>query len=116
MFSLAGDSIIKIGKASTDKLIPLLSDTSKGIIAHYILSIIWGDKLDKAGQSLGSNVHQVDNVKRAILGILFTDFIFYQDNDGKNFSRQVDLEKNKKRWISFFTTGIFKQQEPIGLN
>ena len=116
MFSLAGDSLIKIGKTSTDKLIPLLSDTSKGIIAHYILSNIWADKLEKVGQHLGSNVHQVDNNTRAVLGILFTDFIFYQDNDRKNFARQVDLENNKKRWISFFVTNIFKQQQPIGLN
>jgi hypothetical protein len=41
MFSHAGDSLIKIGKSVTYKLIPILNDTSKGIIAHYILSLIW---------------------------------------------------------------------------
>ena len=114
MFSPAGDSLISIGKPATDKLIPLLSDTSKGIIAHYILSNIWADKLDKAGQSLGSNVHQVDNDTTAILGILYTDFIYYPDNYRHNFSKQTDLDNNKQRWISFFKTNTFKQKQPIG--
>jgi hypothetical protein len=114
MFSPAGDSLIKIGKPATDKLIPLLSDTSKGIIVHYILSNIWADKLEKDGQNLGSNVHQVDNDTPAVLGILYTDFVFYQDNNRWNFARQVDLENNKRRWTSFLQTNTFKQRQPIG--
>ena len=114
MFSPAGDSLIQIGKPATDKLIPLLSDISKGIIAHFILSNIWRKELGKAGQTLGSNVHQVDNDTAAVLGILYTDFIFYQDNNRHIFSRQAYLESNRERWKTFFKTNTFRQQQPIG--
>lgn len=110
MFSPAGDSLIKIGRPATDKLILLLSDTAKGIIAHFILSNIWSDKLQKAGQPLASNVHQVDDDTTAVLGILYTDFTFYQDNSNRNFARQADLDKNKKRWLAFVATNSFKQK------
>jgi len=114
MVSPAGDSLIKIGKPATEKLISLLSDTSKGIIAHYILSNIWADKLRRTGQELGSNVRYVENDTITALAISYTDFIFFQDSNGHNFARQTDLDSNKDRWISFFNTNIFKQQHPSG--
>jgi len=114
MFSPAGDDLVKIGKSVTDKLIPLLKDTSKGIIAHYILSNIWADKLKIAGQTLSSRVYPI-NDKADTLEILYSDFTFYQDNKRRNFAKQDDLDNNKIRWVSFFKTNTFKQQKHINL-
>ena len=45
MKSSSGDSLIKIGKSATKDLIAVLSDTTKGIVAHFILSTIWKNDL-----------------------------------------------------------------------
>ncbi|HEX2535096.1 MAG TPA: hypothetical protein VHK69_15230 [Chitinophagaceae bacterium] len=114
MFSPAGDQLIKIGKPATGKLVPLLNDTSKGIIVHYLLAHIWREELGNAGQTLGSSVYHLSKDTAATLGILFTDFIFYQDGKQVNFSSQAHLDSNRQRWIAFFRTKIFRQRQPIG--
>ncbi len=45
MTSQPGDSLIKLGKLVSPKLIAILTDKTKGIIAHFILAHIWLDSL-----------------------------------------------------------------------
>ncbi len=100
LFSPAGDTLIKIGKTAKEKLVPLLTGTSKGIISHFLLSYIWADTTNNKPQ-LTSSVYPIDNNQDAFLGVRFADFDFYRNIYNRNFAKQADLDKNKKRWIVF---------------
>jgi hypothetical protein len=107
IFSPAADTIIKIGKPVTEKIIPLLTDTTKGLIAHFILAHIWADTT-KDKPHLASSVYPINNDPDIFLGIRFADFTFYRQNSNRNIVKEGDLDKNKKRWIDFLASGIYK--------
>jgi hypothetical protein len=100
MFSPAGDALIKIGKEATNKLIPLLNDTSKGIIAHYILSDIWSEKLINAGVKMGSGVSFTDN-KQIYLTLVHNGFVFFKTTSEIFFRINLILLKIKKSGLHF---------------
>lgn len=99
MDSYAGDSLVKIGKQVTQRLVELLDDTSKGVIAHFILSNIWKEELKKAGRS----VHQYVSTyfdKNVIVAFKSGLRFYYSDAD-KSYAEKVELERNKKEWQKF---------------
>jgi len=87
MKSTYGDSLIKIGKSITPKLVPLLIDKEKGIIVHYILSNIWMDTV-----KFSSNFH-LPTIEYNYCGL-----IFYEKNE-HIFTKDSFLNENKKKWI-----------------
>jgi len=104
MFSAEGDTLIKIGKPVSDKLLRLLNDTSKGIITHFILSTIWSGDLKKAGWKVGSGVSYIQNNLDTVTRIYLNGLTFYQDNNFKLFAGQDELNRNKKEWLTFIQT------------
>lgn len=40
-----GKELFKIGKPATDKLLSVLEDSTKGVVAHYILTWLWHDSI-----------------------------------------------------------------------
>lgn len=102
MKSESGDSLISIGKSATKDLVTVLNDTSKGIIAHFILTSIWADDLINEGRKVGSGVSYIpkDSVNR----IYYTGLTFYQDNDFRIFAKQDELDRNKNEWLAFIAS------------
>lgn len=97
MVSPSGDSLLKVGKQVTWKLLPLLTDTSKAVIAHFLLANIWKKELSEAGRQLGSNVYPV-STKNAVLSILYDGFTFYQNDNHWIFARKEDMEASRIFW------------------
>lgn len=104
MFSPAGETLIKIGKPLTNKLIPLLSDTNKGIVTQFILTTIWNKDLQKAGWKTESYVRNIKNNRDTVNEIYFSGLTFYQNNNLKIFARQDELDRNKNKWLKFIKT------------
>ena len=104
MKSSSGDSLLKIGKSATKDLIAVLSDTTKGIIAHFILSTMWSDDLKKAGWKVGSGVYYIENNLDSVNRIYLSGLTFYQDNNFRLFVGQDELNRNKKEWLTFIET------------
>lgn len=104
MKSSSGNSLVKIGKSATKKLIAVLNDTTKGIIAHFILSTIWSEDLKKAGWKVGSGVYYIPNNLDTVNQIYLSGLTFYQDNNNRIFTRQDELDRNKKEWQAFIAT------------
>jgi hypothetical protein len=102
MKSAWGDSLIKIGKPATTQLASVLTDPTKGIIAHFLLSNIWANELSKAGLQLGSRVSSIDSVENAYLQVFYSGFTFYANEHNHLFAKQKDLESNKQFWQTFF--------------
>lgn len=104
MKSSSGDALIEIGKSATNDLISVLSDTTKGIIAHFILSTIWKDEIKKAGWKVGSRVDYIKNNLDYVNQIYLAGLTFYQDNNFRLFVGQEELNRNKKEWLTFIAT------------
>lgn len=104
MKSSSGDSLIKIGKSATKDLIAVLSDTTKGIIAHFILSTIWNDELKNAGWKVGSRVDYIEKNLDSVNRVYLSGLTFYQDNNYRLFAEQDELDRNKKEWLTFIAT------------
>ena len=104
MKSSSGDSLIKIGKPATKDLIAVLGDTTKGIIAHFILSTIWNEELKKAGWKVGSGVYYIENNLDTVNRVYLGGLTFYQDNYYRLFAGQNELNRNKKEWLTFIAT------------
>ncbi|WP_205573384.1 hypothetical protein, partial [Flavisolibacter nicotianae] len=96
-----GDTLIAIGKPATTQLFNVLNDTTKGIIAHFILSNIWANELSKAGHRIGSRVSPVEGLENISLQVLYSGFTFYADEQNHLFAKRMDLESNKKNWQTF---------------
>lgn len=104
MKSSSGDALLKIGKSATKDLISVLDDSAKGIIAHFILSNIWGQEIKKAGWNVGSRVEFIENNLDSINTIYLSGLTFYQNSSFRLFVGQEELERNKKEWQIFITT------------
>ena len=91
MKSSAGDSLIKIGKEATLKLVPLLDDDKKGIIVHYLLSNIWSDSL-----IFSATFSHIE--KDSISDYCYAGLNFY-DKNGYIYAQSDVLKNNKKRWL-----------------
>ncbi|MFT3844058.1 MAG: hypothetical protein QM725_03320 [Lacibacter sp.] len=104
MNSSSGDALVKMGKSATKDLVSVLSDTTKGIIAHFILSSIWNDEIKKAGWKVGSRVDYIENNLDSVNRIYLSGLTFYQDNNFRLFVGQDELNRNKKEWLTFIAT------------
>ena len=93
MNSSAGKELIKIGKSSTDRLVNVLTDTSKGIIAHYILSNVW---LDKVQTSNSWTRYESQGIIDYTIGPL----CFYWSDKMK--AEANDLLRNRGEWLRYF--------------
>lgn len=83
--------LLAIGKPATGKLIAVLDDSTKGVIAHCILSFI----LTNSGRPKVYNSRQKD-----VLIYLFNNFRFFRKGD-LVYANKAELVKNKRRWEAF---------------
>jgi len=84
-------SLYEVGKPSTEKLIAFLEDTTKGIIAHVILTWIWG-KTERPRTIF---------IKRDTLSVYSLNDLNFFQSPGKVYANQYDLKLNRLRWLSF---------------
>jgi len=91
MNSKAGDSLVNIGKSVSTKLISLLENPEKGIIAHCVLSRIWFVDFN-----IGSSFENFD--KKGIVEYDYNGLSFYE-KDGKMIAEEKVLSENKKKWV-----------------
>jgi len=91
MKSEAADSLVDIGKSVSKKLIPLLDNPKKGIIAHCVLSRIWFDDF-----SISTSFENFD--KKGIVEYVYNELPFYE-KDEKMIAEEKILLDNKKKWI-----------------
>lgn len=90
--SAAADSLVKTGKSVSKKLIPLLGDSEKGIIAHFILSKIWNINLDKSTALESYKAEDGQNYN-------FNGLSFYE-KDGIMVTNLKVLLENKTKWVA----------------
>jgi hypothetical protein len=85
--------LIKTGKPVSTKLIDLLADSTKGIMAHYILSNIWcKKKLLSTSSYFTADKVQVYN---------YNGLTFYQFQNKSLSAKPTDLVVNKENWIKY---------------
>jgi hypothetical protein len=102
MRSYAVDFLItNIGEPATDKLINLLTDATKGIIAHFILSNIWSSSLPKPERIVDTTTHTADTTWSTPLRFSYYGLTFFVDDNNHIFALKKDLEENKNFWIAF---------------
>jgi len=87
----AADSLIRIGKPLSLKVIPFLADKYRGIIAHYILSNIWINK-----KAISSSSSDFD--KDSTISINYCGLNFFEKK-GHIFAGQEALNENMDKWI-----------------
>ncbi|MEC4003569.1 hypothetical protein OX283_002770 [Flavobacterium sp. SUN052] len=100
MKSEQAEEIIKMGKSVTPKIIALLDNPSKGIIAHFILSKIWeknwGDGKSGNFVSINDNnfsvIHNELKIYVVYTSVSTCDFLY---------SKSEDLKTNKAKWEKF---------------
>lgn len=91
-------ALVKIGKPATNKLIAALDDTSKTVIAHIILTEIWGDKKSKTyfsewpiykdcNQLIGSHY-------------IYNGLVWEWYSGGNNIIRKSEVDKIKQYWTA----------------
>ncbi len=100
MKSLSADSLIKIGKPATEKLITVLNDTSKGIIAHYILSSIWYDERKIKVQPDSLQIRNSQDEGKGRVNIIDGLKYYYKAEIG-SYAEKEELDRNKKEWQNF---------------
>lgn len=98
MNSPAGDSLVIIGRPATKKLFELLVDSTKGIIAHFILSHIYKYSLSSIGRSLNSSAYQVTIGKDRLLGLFYAGLEFHQDQSSQIVGLKGQLQENQNVW------------------
>lgn len=89
--SESADSLVNIGKSVSQKLIKLLDNPKKGIIAHCVLSRIWYDDY-----SITTSFENFDS--KGIVEYNYNGLPFYE-KDGKMIADEKVLAENKKKWI-----------------
>ena len=91
--------LIDLGKLSTRKLVSVLDDSTKGVIAHYILTIIW--KLPIASEIM------IYNEKLATYTVTWNDLNYFIDAKNKNvYANFSELKTNKIMWEFFLKDKI----------
>lgn len=90
--------LVKIGKPATNKLIAALSDISKTVIAHIILTQIWGNNKNKNYFSVKYIYKDCDQ----LVGTHYTyNGLVWEWFSGKEDAiRQSEVEKIKKYWTA----------------
>ncbi len=106
MKSSWGDSLIKIGKSASPKLIKALDDTTKGVIANFILFKIWRNELPEVSiefkyDSLFTDAYPIDTVRTASSYYLWPGLVTYRDNKNHLTASQKSLKKWENFWLSF---------------
>lgn len=96
MKSPAGDSLIKVGKSATKRLVSLLDNSKKGIISHYILLRIWGSPKGDCDWPHNNEIEAIDCPQPYWLCGLW-----YCEGEKGNYARNVDLQQNKEKWGEF---------------
>jgi hypothetical protein len=96
MKSKAGKKLIRKGKILTPKLINLLNDPKKGLIAHYILSQIWKNNWGQS--SCGGNEKPTLN---EITYIIYNGLRIEINPDRSVYSKNEYLTERKFDWEHF---------------
>lgn len=90
MESKAGQQLLSIGKSATEHLFHLLKDSTKGIIAHYLLSYIWLKTV------CSQSAFEKDNsITYIVNGFRFSEC------DEIMYANKKELEANKEKWKDF---------------
>ena len=97
----ACESLIRIGKQASERLIEKLGTPDKGIIAHLILSNIW----TKGFLGSSSSHHYKED---SLVEYNYAGLTFYEGRNGV-FAKQDDLIKNKNEWL----LKIKEQNQPV---
>jgi hypothetical protein len=86
-------AIFNIGKAASGKLAEILEDSTKGIIAHILLSWIWNK--DERPKTIYIE-------KDRIVVYQYNDLYFFLNGYNKEvYANKYDLELNKLKWQYF---------------
>jgi hypothetical protein len=96
MNSEAGKKLIRNGKVVTLKLIDVLNNPKKGLIAHYILSLIWKNNWGQS--SCGGNTKVVVS---EINYIIYNGLRIERNPDNSVYSKEENLRKRKSEWEKF---------------
>ncbi len=89
-------ALVKIGKPATDELIKALPDKNKTVIAHIILTQIWGDNI---GKSYFSTKYIYKDCNQLIGWHYTYNGLVWEWYSGKDDSiRQVEIDKIKNYW------------------
>ncbi|MFD0991037.1 hypothetical protein ACFQ1R_13090 [Mariniflexile jejuense] len=91
MDSSSADSLVNIGKSVSNKLIPFLDSSDKGIIAHCVLSRIWIKDF-----SISTSFENFE--EKEIVEYNYNGLPFYE-KDGIMIADEKILSDNKKKWI-----------------
>ncbi len=84
-------SIFNLGKPASEKLVSILEDSTKGIIAHILLTWIW-EKTERP---------KTIYIERDTLSVYtYNDFNFFV-RPGRIYANQYDLKLNKFKWQAF---------------
>ena len=97
MNSNAGNKLIKMGNSVVNQLVPFLDNREKGIISHYILTMI------TSGYSFNSSFEHFE--KDSILDCNFNGLKFY-DRMGHMYTSDSILFENKKKWIDIVNKNV----------
>ena len=87
------DSCFNAKKEISQKLYQLLTDTSKGVIVHYILSNIWFPK----GNSQDNFFFNDADVT---VEYTYNSLRFFENNHKRMFASEEELALNKRRWTA----------------
>jgi hypothetical protein len=98
--SEAGWELIKTGKSATDKLIPALADSSKGIVVHYILTNIY-----KPDSNWIQTISWAD--RDNLLVYLCNELYFFESSNG-TYADKNSLILNTYRWRSYIKKAVTK--------
>jgi hypothetical protein len=81
------------GKQVAPLLLPLLSDTAKGIAAHCVLTDLYG-----LGGLIRTTIESKSDSTKTYYN--YNKLQFYE-NEERVYSTQAELNRNKKWWINF---------------
>jgi hypothetical protein len=84
--------LYKLGKPASEKLVEVLEDSSKGIIAHIILTQIW----DRAVFP-----EVISSEKDSLLIMKYNEFTFFVNHKDEVYANPKDLFNNTFRWRGF---------------
>ncbi len=91
MDSSSADSLVNIGKSVSNRLIPFLDSSDKGIIIHCVLSRIWIKEI-----SITTSFENFE--EKEIVEYNYNRLPFYE-KDGIMIADEKTLSDNKKKWI-----------------
>ncbi len=85
-------SIFNIGKPATEKLISILEDSTRGVIAHILLTWIW-EKTERP---------KTIYIERDILSVYTYNDLNFFVRPGEVYANKYDLKLNRLKWLAFF--------------